>query len=364
MNSSVNGIGRGTSSVKFGKMLSTRRALPALRTLASKSRFFSTPTSNPSTNQSILEHRLHKQPFTTRDSLLLTAALGISVGLLAYHTSPPEDFYVAGGEGRRVRVDVQEVERGRKMAFVSTEAATSAAAPTVIPVRSAESEPAPVKPADASPATQSKIQDEPKEEKKEASPEASHAAPPPPPATLPLIKATYVLLGSGTASMSAMATILENDPKADILVIGEEAVVPYMRPPLSKELWHQTEMRASSGAESSEANENEGHSWSFTDWTGTKRPLHYHEPDYFNTDMTVSKPGQPRLLLKTRVEKLVPQHSVVVLEGGHKVKYERLLIATGSRPRTLDQSPVEDPRIRGYRTVIMIFLIEIFSVFT
>jgi programmed cell death 8 (apoptosis-inducing factor) len=32
--------------------------------------------------------------------------------------------------------------------------------------------------------------------------------------------------------------IREREPDADVLIIGEEAYVPYQRPPLSKELWH------------------------------------------------------------------------------------------------------------------------------
>ena len=31
--------------------------------------------------------------------------------------------------------------------------------------------------------------------------------------------------------------IRARDPKAQVLLIGEEATLPYMRPPLSKELW-------------------------------------------------------------------------------------------------------------------------------
>ncbi|XP_059351393.1 apoptosis-inducing factor 1, mitochondrial-like [Daphnia carinata] len=43
--------------------------------------------------------------------------------------------------------------------------------------------------------------------------------------------------GTGTSSFAAFRAIKSRDPKAKVLVIGEENHLPYMRPPLSKELW-------------------------------------------------------------------------------------------------------------------------------
>ena len=44
-----------------------------------------------------------------------------------------------------------------------------------------------------------------------------------------LIKARYLLVGGGTASFSAMKTILEKDPSADIWIISdEECMCPYV----------------------------------------------------------------------------------------------------------------------------------------
>ncbi|VDP27877.1 unnamed protein product [Soboliphyme baturini] len=48
----------------------------------------------------------------------------------------------------------------------------------------------------------------------------------------------YLLIGGGTASFSAIRAIRANDPDSKILLIGEEPLPPYMRPPLSKELWY------------------------------------------------------------------------------------------------------------------------------
>ena len=49
--------------------------------------------------------------------------------------------------------------------------------------------------------------------------------------------AQYLIVGGGTAAMSAFKAIRAKDPTAKVLVITEEHYKPYMRPPLSKDLW-------------------------------------------------------------------------------------------------------------------------------
>ena len=49
--------------------------------------------------------------------------------------------------------------------------------------------------------------------------------------------AQYLIVGGGTAAMSAFKAIRAKDPTAKVLVITEEQYKPYMRPPLSKDLW-------------------------------------------------------------------------------------------------------------------------------
>ena len=49
------------------------------------------------------------------------------------------------------------------------------------------------------------------------------------------------MVGAGTASFSALEAIKEIDPNADVVIIGDEAFIPYMKPPLSKELWFSDE---------------------------------------------------------------------------------------------------------------------------
>jgi len=52
----------------------------------------------------------------------------------------------------------------------------------------------------------------------------------------------YVLIGGGTASFAAFRAIKSRDPTAKVLVISAEDNIPYMRPPLSKEIWQQKDL--------------------------------------------------------------------------------------------------------------------------
>jgi apoptosis-inducing factor 1 len=78
-------------------------------------------------------------------------------------------------------------------------------------------------------------------------------------------KVPYLLIGGGTASFAAFRAIKSRDPKAkviflshtlhfsiyeilpinlQVLVVTEEGHLPYMRPPLSKELWFNEDKEA------------------------------------------------------------------------------------------------------------------------
>ena len=50
-------------------------------------------------------------------------------------------------------------------------------------------------------------------------------------------KVDYLLVGAGTASFAASRAIKARDAKAKILMVSAEGRQPYMRPPLSKEMW-------------------------------------------------------------------------------------------------------------------------------
>lgn len=59
--------------------------------------------------------------------------------------------------------------------------------------------------------------------------------------------APYLIIGAGTAAFSAFRAIRSQDPTAKILVIGDEEHLPYMRPPLSKEIWFTEKNKAAKG---------------------------------------------------------------------------------------------------------------------
>ncbi|CAF4482766.1 unnamed protein product, partial [Rotaria magnacalcarata] len=44
--------------------------------------------------------------------------------------------------------------------------------------------------------------------------------------------------GGGTTAVSAFKTIRALDPTAKVLVVSAENYMPYMRPPLSKDIWY------------------------------------------------------------------------------------------------------------------------------
>ena len=68
----------------------------------------------------------------------------------------------------------------------------------------------------------------------------------------------YLLIGGGPASFSAFRSIKSRDPKAKVLIITEEYYHPYMKPPLSKEVWYDKERKGAS-------------EFTFKQWQGTPR---------------------------------------------------------------------------------------------
>eukprot|EP01135_Chromosphaera_perkinsii_P000140 Nk52_evm36s32 gene=Nk52_evmTU36s32 len=151
----------------------------------------------------------------------------------------------------------------------------------------------------------------------------------------------YVLIGAGTASFAAMKSIREKDPEARILIVGEEKELPYMRPPLSKELWY------NSGAESWFRDENTASDeLKFKDWSGNERNLFFETEDFFCTpeELMVREEAGVAIVLGRKVTNLDVYKKSVVLSNGSKVKFDKCLLATGGVPKNLDvfkQAPKE-----------------------
>ncbi|RKO87630.1 hypothetical protein BDK51DRAFT_14531, partial [Blyttiomyces helicus] len=142
--------------------------------------------------------------------------------------------------------------------------------------------------------------------------------------------AKYVLVGAGTASFHAMEAIRELEPDADILIIGDEPHDPYQRPPLSKELW----FNAIEGAEASRA---------FDDWEGNRRSIFYLPQESYELiranaiDKSVwpSPNSKIRLITGVKVSRLDVEGHFIHLENGKKIRYSKVLLATGGHPKTI-----------------------------
>jgi 3-phenylpropionate/trans-cinnamate dioxygenase ferredoxin reductase subunit len=129
--------------------------------------------------------------------------------------------------------------------------------------------------------------------------------------------ARYVLIGGGLASATAAENIRKYDLKGGILIVGSETHLPYNRPPLSKEY-----LRGEAKAE--EVLPIQTEAW------------------YMENAVT--------LLTGTKAAGANTKTKVVTLENGDTVRYEKLLIATGASPKSLDVPGTDGPNVRLLRT--------------
>ena len=127
----------------------------------------------------------------------------------------------------------------------------------------------------------------------------------------------FVIIGASLAGASAAAALREGGFDGTVELIGAEPQLPYNRPPLSKGY-----LRGQERFEDQLVN-----------------PAEY----YTQHDIT--------LRLGVRVTRVDPGRKVVGLDGGEEVPYDRLLVATGGRNRTLTTPGAELPGIFQLRTV-------------
>lgn len=132
-----------------------------------------------------------------------------------------------------------------------------------------------------------------------------------------------MLVGGGTASFAAFRAIKSSDPKAKVLVVTNEVEMPYMRPPLSKEMW-------TGGDDQTKLN--------FKQWNGKERSLFY-EPDdfYVSPEKLMNEPnGGVAIVRGYTVKHIDVCTRTAVLSDGTEIKYDECLLATGSQPKNLD----------------------------
>lgn len=121
----------------------------------------------------------------------------------------------------------------------------------------------------------------------------------------------YVIVGGGMVAGYAIKGIRQEDPSGAILVVSQEADVPYERPALSKKLWLDDEF--------------------------TEENIRIGAEDYANVTFK----------FKTTVTKIARQAKTITLDDGEVIYYQQLLVATGGEPRKI-QGP-EDPHVLVFR---------------
>ncbi|MDB2699787.1 FAD-dependent oxidoreductase [Alphaproteobacteria bacterium] len=113
---------------------------------------------------------------------------------------------------------------------------------------------------------------------------------------------SIVVIGAGQAGLQTIMSLRQTDYEGDITLVGDEAFLPYQRPPLSKAYL--------SG--------------------NMERERLFLKPDEFFTENNVT------LKLNTSVESLDAAAKSVTLSNGETLSFEYAVIATGSRPRLLN----------------------------
>jgi NADPH-dependent 2,4-dienoyl-CoA reductase/sulfur reductase-like enzyme len=125
----------------------------------------------------------------------------------------------------------------------------------------------------------------------------------------------YVIIGGGLAGASAVEGIRAHDRDGRILLVSRENIEPYNRPPLSKDLW-------------------------FGKSTLDKLPV--HDASYYT---------EQRVDLALRREVVELEASSHTLWDDHQgmVTYDKLLLATGGKPRLLDAEGETGQNVHYFR---------------
>jgi 3-phenylpropionate/trans-cinnamate dioxygenase ferredoxin reductase subunit len=126
-----------------------------------------------------------------------------------------------------------------------------------------------------------------------------------------LTKPTFVLLGGGVAAVTAASTLRTEGFEGRMIIVSDESHVPYSRPPLSKDV-----LRAEMSPEK----------------TRLRPPAWYASKDV-------------ELRLGVRAAAVDPGAHIVQLADGASLAYDKLLVATGGVPRTLDIPGADLPEV-------------------
>ncbi|MGH2943034.1 MAG: NAD(P)/FAD-dependent oxidoreductase [Solirubrobacteraceae bacterium] len=128
---------------------------------------------------------------------------------------------------------------------------------------------------------------------------------------------TFVIVGGGLAGAKAAQTLREEGFDGRVVLVGAEDERPYERPPLSKEY-----LRGEAGREK----------------------VYVHDEDFYDAQRIELRTGRA-------AESIDTSAGEVVIAGGERLRYDRLLIATGARPRRLELPGADLDGIHELRTV-------------
>lgn len=121
----------------------------------------------------------------------------------------------------------------------------------------------------------------------------------------------YLVVGGGMTADAAVKALARSDPQGSVTLVSQEPTAPYRRPPLSKGLWK--------------------------------------GQDLSSIDMRTSGTGA-HLLLGARATHLDVNSRTVLTSTGQQIHYQRVLLATGAKPRVLSSVPSSD-RVIYFRTL-------------
>ncbi|MGQ0844071.1 MAG: NAD(P)/FAD-dependent oxidoreductase [Sporichthyaceae bacterium] len=117
----------------------------------------------------------------------------------------------------------------------------------------------------------------------------------------------FVIVGGGQAAAAAAAELRDREFDGEIVLLSEEQEYPYERPPLSKEYL----------------------------LTGDHSELYFKPAEWYGENSV-------EVVFGAKVTGVDPKAKVLTLADGSEQRYDKLLIATGGRPRTI-------PSIAGER---------------
>ncbi|MDX1403492.1 MAG: FAD-dependent oxidoreductase [Woeseiaceae bacterium] len=133
-----------------------------------------------------------------------------------------------------------------------------------------------------------------------------------------------VIAGAGHAAGQVIASLRQKKYAGEITLVGEEPWLPYQRPPLSKKF-----LAGELDAER----------------------LHFKPQSFYDDPKIVVK-------LDTRVDAIDRKARTLLVSGGDPIAYDRLVIATGARPRRLELPGSELDGIHYLRTIADVIAIR------